>query len=158
MPQPALRDAAVGTFVIGQLTHHARLCPCMREHVDEVDDHHVKIVAQELVEASQQSLHRLRVVDFMIAEGVVSAIALDLRRNELLLIKVLSFFFAFIDPKVWEHFLDFIGHQPAEDGIAGILRGRGQNAHVELLFDVETVGKFVGKHAPLVVSEVIYHD
>ena len=49
MAEPALRDAAVGTLVVGKLAHHLRFGTRVREHVDEVNHQHVQVVVPAFV-------------------------------------------------------------------------------------------------------------
>ena len=64
-------------------------------------------------------------VDFMIGEGVLPTIALQLCLDEGRLIQVFALFLVLINPEVGKHLCNFVGHQSAEDGIAGILGGCG---------------------------------
>ena len=109
----------------------------------------------EFIEMGQQPLHRLRIIDFMIAETLSSAITCEQTRYQCLLMDILAIVFVLINPEVGKHLLYLHGHQTTEYGIAGILRRCRQNAHVKPFIDVETVGKFFSKYAPLIVSEVV---
>ena len=42
--EPGEGDAAIGTLVVGEFTHHLRLGAGMTEHVDEVEHHHIQVV------------------------------------------------------------------------------------------------------------------
>ena len=48
MAEPAEGYGAVSRLVVGQFAHHARFSSGVREHVDEVEHHHVKVVLRQL--------------------------------------------------------------------------------------------------------------
>ena len=94
----------------------------------------------------------------MVRELVVAAVAVDLRLDERFLVEVLTLLLVLIDPQLWKHLGYLLRHQSAEDGVAGILRGGGKDAEIDLLVDVEEVGHLAGEHAPLVEAEVVDDD
>ena len=94
----------------------------------------------------------------MVRKLVVAAVAVDLRLDERFLVEVLTLLLVLIDPQLWKHLGYLLRHQPAEDGVAGILRGGGKDAEIDLLVDVEEVGHLAGEHAPLVEAEVVDDD
>ena len=94
----------------------------------------------------------------MVRERVVASVALYLRAYERLLVEVLALVLVFVHPQFGEHLLNLLGHQTREDGVAGVLRSRRQNAGVHILLNVEHVAYLLREHAPLVVAEVVYHD
>ena len=153
--EPGEGDAAIGTLVVGQFTYHLRLSAGMTEHVDEVEDHHVEVVLLQRFELLEQFIGLFLTVDLMIGESVLTTIALQLRLDEGSLVQVLTFFLVFVNPEVGEHLCNLVGHQTAEDGITRILCGCGQDAAVEALVDIELLAEFLGKHAPLVVTEIV---
>ena len=51
-----------------------------------------------------------------------------------------------------------MGHKAGEDGVAGILGGGGQDAHIHILVDVEHIAYLLRQHSPLVVAEVVDND
>ena len=158
MAEPALRDAAVGTLVVGKLAHHLRFGTRVREHVDEVNHQHVQVVVAALVVMLQEAVGTLRIVHLVITEGIVLSESLYLGLYQRRLVQVLAFFLVLIYPEVREHFGYLVRHQTAEDGVARILRGGRKDAHVELLINVEQVADVFSQHAPLVIAEVIYHN
>ena len=123
--EPGEGNATIGTLVIGQLAYHLRLCTGMTKHVDEVEDDHVQIVLLQRVELLEQFIGLVLTVDFMIGEGVLTTIALQLCLDEGRLVQVLTLFLIFIYPEVGEHLCNLVGHQTAEDGITRILCGSG---------------------------------
>ena len=94
----------------------------------------------------------------MVGEGVLAAIAFYLGLYERRLVEVLAFFLVFVHPQFGEHVGYLEGHEPGEDGVAGILRSSGEDAAVEVFLDVEHVADFLGEHTPLVVAEVVDDD
>ena len=141
MAKPTEGDTAISRLSVCQLTHHLRLGARMTQHVDEIEHHNIDVVIRQLGITLEITLGRCNVVDFVIREGVVTAESLNLRAYERFLIDILALIRVLIHPKVGEHALDVIWHKSAEQGIAGILGGCGKNAAIELLVDVETVGK-----------------
>ena len=158
MAEPTEGDTAISRLGVGQLAHHLRLGAGMTEHVDEIEHHNIDVVLCQLWIALKIAFGTSDVVHLIIREGVVAAETLYLCADEGLLVDVLAFLLVFIHPKVGEHARNVVGHKSAEDGIAGILCGGGQDAAVELLVDVETVGEFGRKDTPLVVAEIIEDD
>ena len=147
--EPREGDAAIRRLVVGQLAHHLRLGTGMAEHVDEVEHHDVEVVLLQRLQLSQQ------LVGFLLGEGVVAAIALQLGADERFLVEVLAFLLVFIDPQVGKHLGDLHRHQTGEDGVAGILCRCGQDAAIDVLADVELVANLALQHLPLVVAEVV---
>ena len=94
----------------------------------------------------------------MIGEGVAASVALELCPDEWLFVEVLAFLAVLIDPEVGEHAGDVVGHESAEDGVACVLCGCGEDAEVEVLFGCEGVAYLVEQYAPLVVAEVVDDD
>ena len=158
MAKPTEGDAAICRLGVGQLAHHLRLGAGMTEHVDEIEHDDIDVVLGQLGVALQIALGTGNVVDLIIGECVVAAETLNLGAYEGFLVDVLPFVLVLIHPQVGEHAGNVVGHKTAEQGIAGILCGGGEDAAVELFVDVETVGEFGGKHAPLVVAEIVEYD
>ncbi len=73
-------------------------------------------------------------------------------------VDVFPFFRIFVDPQVGEHAFDLHRHQPRKDGVAGILRCRGQDGCVEFFFDIEMFGNDGLDDAPLVEPEIVDED
>ena len=94
----------------------------------------------------------------MVTEKVVAAVAVNLCLDERTLVEVLALLLVLIDPQIGEHLSNFVGHKPTEQGVAGILRGCGQNTGVEVFLDVEDIPNLGSQHAPLVIAEVIDDD
>ena len=156
--QPALRDAAVGTLRIGELAYHLRFRSGMREHVDEVDYQHIQILLPAFVIVLHKPVGTLRIVHLMIAEAVSLAVSVEHRLYQRLLVQVLALLLVFIHPELRKHLGNPVGHQTAEDGVPGVLRGGRQDAHIHILVNVEQLADVSRQHLPLVVSEVVYHD
>ena len=83
----------------------------MREHIDEIEHHHIEVVALQLVELADEAVGILRGIDLMVGEGVATTIALQLCLDEGLFVEVLALLFVLVDPEVWEHLLYLLGHQ-----------------------------------------------
>ena len=158
MPEPAERDAAVGGLVLCQLPHHLRLGAGVRQHVDEVQHHHVQVVPFQGVELCQQLVGRGGVVYLVVAEGVLAAVTVQLGLYERCLVQVLALVLVLVHPQVGKHLGYLVGHQSREDGVTRILGGGGQYAAVDVLIDDEHVGQLGAQRAPLVVAEVVEHD
>ena len=156
--EPREGERAVGGLVGCQLADGTRLGAGVRQHVDEVEHHDVQVVAPELVEVGYQLVGCGGIVNLIIGEGVAAAIAVELRLDERLFVEVFALLLVLVHPQVGEHLGNLVGHEAGEDGVAGILRGGGQNAHVEFLVEGEVVRQFVGNDAPLVEAEVVEHD
>ena len=129
----------------------------MTEHVDEVEHHDIQVILLQRTELLQQLVCISLVVDFMIGERVLASVTFHLCPDKRLFIQVLALFFVFIYPEIREHLSNLIGHQAAEDGIAGILGGCWQDAVIQILFHFKLLTEFRGKHAPLVITEIIEH-
>ena len=71
--------------------------------------------------------------------------------------QILAFVFLLIHPKIGILSLDVERHESREKRVARILRHRGEDGIVEILLDVEIIGKSFGKRAPLIVAEVVEH-
>ena len=155
--EPAQSDAAVGFLVVGKLTHHLRFRAGVAKHVDEVEHHHVEVVALQLVEALQEFLRRGGIVNLVVGKSVVAAEAVELCLQQRRLVEVLAFLVVLVNPQMWKHLRYLVGHQSAEDGVARILRGCGQDAVVELFVNFEKFAKVGSYHAPLVVAEIVEH-
>ena len=84
--QPALRNTAVGTLVVGKFTHHLRFRSGMREHVDEVDYEHVQVVVLAFVVTLHKLVGTHRVVHLVIAETVFLSEPVYLGLNQRLLV------------------------------------------------------------------------
>ena len=88
----------------------------------------------------------------------MTTVALQLSADERFLVEVLALLLVFVDPQVGEHFRYLVGHQSGEDGVAGILCRRGQDAAVDILVNLELIANLALQHLPLVVAEVVEHD
>ena len=158
MLKPRAGQAAVSGRALGQLTDHLTLGTGMREHVDKVDDNNVELVAQQVVEAVQDTLAVLRFVDLVVREVVAFAEAVDLGLDQRLLVRVLALLALLVDPEIGKHLGDLCRHEAGEDGVAGILGGGGEDAVVHLFVHREAVRKQRPHDAPLVEAEVVDED
>ena len=154
MSEPAECDRTVGRLIVSQLPHHLRLCACMAQHIDEVEHHHIEIILLQLVKLLHEAFCAVGVVDFVIGEGIVTTVSLQLRLYEWSLVEILSLFLILIHPQVGEH----ARHKSREDGVTGILRGCGEDTEIELFLDIEAITYLIGYHSPLVVSEIVKHQ
>ena len=130
MAQPTLCDASVGCLVAGKFPYHKAFCTSVAEHVYEVDDHDIQVVIPQLRYLLDELLCGIRVVNLVIRERVPAAIAFELCLDQRLLVEVLALFAVLVHPKLREHLGDIVGHEAAEDSIAGILRRSRQDAAV----------------------------
>ena len=111
MAEPGERDRTVGTLIVGELAHHPRLRTGVTQHIDEVEHYDVQIVLPEVRHLLHQLVGIGRVVHLVIREGVLLAIAVQLRLNERCLVQVLAFLLVFIHPEVGKHLGNLVGHQ-----------------------------------------------
>ena len=130
----------------------------MGEHIDEVDDEHIEVVLFQVSVLLHELVSTCRVVDLVIGEAIVAAVAFNLCFDERCLVEVLPLFFVFIHPQVREHRRYLPGHQTTEDGVACILCGGRQNAHIEVFLYVEHIADFLREDAPLIEPEVVNDD
>ena len=49
-------EGAIGGVVASQLSYHLRLSACVRQHINEVKDHHIEVVVEQLFEVLHQSI------------------------------------------------------------------------------------------------------
>ena len=96
--EPALGQRAVGGLRIGQLAYHLALGTGMREHVDEVQDNDIERVLLEAVEVREELLTEARLVDLIVGEAVVLAVALQQRLDHGLLVEVLPLLALLVHP------------------------------------------------------------
>ena len=73
-------------------------------------------------------------------------------------VQVLALFLVLIHPQIGEHPGYLQRHQSAEDGVAGILRGGREDAHIEAFLYVEHIANLLREYFPLVVAEVVDND
>ena len=66
VPEPADGQVAIGRLVAGKFPNHLRLGPGMREHIDEIDHHHIEVIFLAPTDAVKEFLCTSRVVDLMI--------------------------------------------------------------------------------------------
>ena len=111
MAKPRQGNASVGTLVVSQFAHHLRLRTGMRQHVDEVEHHHVQVVLAQRVQLLHETVGILRRIDLMVREGVLSAIALQLGADERFFVQVLAFLLVLVHPQLGKHLGYLLGHQ-----------------------------------------------
>ena len=85
----------------------------------------------------------------------MATVAVYLGLDEWRLVEVLALFLVFIDPQLGKHLRYLRRHEAAEDGVARILGGCGQDAGIHVFVYLEEVADFLSQHAPLVVAEVV---
>ena len=128
----------------------------MREHIHKVYHKHIQVVNHKVVEVVKQLFAGLGVIELVVGETVVLAVAVENGAYEWRLVEVLSLIFVFINPQVGEHLGDVYWHQSRENRIAGILRSRGQDAAIQVVVvDGEVFAQQWLHHAPLVEAEVV---
>ena len=91
----------------------------------------------------------------VVREAVVAAEALYLCAYQRCFVEVLAFFLVLVDPQFGEHTRYLLWHEAAEDGIACILSGCGQYAHVELFVYREHFAYLACQQPPLVEAEIV---
>ena len=96
--EPAEGDAAEGLLVADELMNHLVLGLGVRQNVDEIDDKNVEVVVQEVFELPQQFVDGHRVVELVVCVALVAPETLHEGLEELGLVEVFSFFFAFFYP------------------------------------------------------------
>ena len=70
----------------------------MREHIHKVYHKHIKVVNHKVVEVVKQLFAGLGVIELIVGETVVLAVAVENGAYERRLVEVLSLIFVFIDP------------------------------------------------------------
>ncbi len=161
MLEPALGQAAVGGIVLGQLADHLHVRAGVAQHVHEVVHDGVEGVAHQIVQRFGQFTPGVQVGDLVVAVLHVLAEALQLRAQELVLVGVLAALLILVDPLPRETLVDLAGHHTGEDGIARILRGRGQDAVEQVLFLHTEVLRYQRlQGVPLIQTQVVdqYHE
>ena len=83
----------------------------MAEHVNEVEHADVEVVLLQRRQLMQKVLGCCRVVDFVIGEGVLPPIALELCAYERGLVEVFALLAVLIDPEVGKHLRDDVRHE-----------------------------------------------
>lgn len=155
MAEPRFCQRAVGGVGGGELANHAALGSRMAHHVDEVEDYDVEVVVLEIREFAQQFFSGGVVVDFIIGESDLTAVALELSGYQGRFVEIFAFFAVFVDPQFGEEARYFGRHEPREDGVAGILSRRRKYGAVEAFVDIEGVGYERLDYLPLIEAEVV---
>ena len=128
----------------------------MAEHVHEIVNHRGHRLALLLVEAVGQALARFEACDFVVRRLSFHAHALKQRFLQLGLVGVFGAFGGFVDPTLGLCPGDVSGGHSREQGIARVLRGRGQDAEKRLLLrDVPIVRQNRRNGTPLVPTQVV---
>ena len=127
MAKPRFGQRSIGGIVGGEFANHARLGAGMGEHVDEVEHDDVEVVLLKRIEVAEQALSGGSVVDFVVGKSALTAEAFKLSLNQGRLVEVFALLALLIDPHLREHALNLRRHQTGEDGVAGILSGRGED-------------------------------
>ena len=73
----------------------------------------------------------------IITESVFLAEPLDHRADQRRLVQVLALLTLLVDPQFGKHLLDLGRHQAREDGVAGVLGSRRQDAVIKALVEGE---------------------
>ena len=112
MAEPRFCQRAVGGVGGGELANHAALGSRMAHHVDEVEDYDVEVVVLEIREFAQQFFSGGVVVDFIIGESDLTAVALELSGYQGRFVEIFAFFAVFVDPQFGEEARYFGRHEP----------------------------------------------
>ena len=158
MLEPGAGQTPVSRLALCQFADHLALRPGVRKHIHEVEDDDVQLVLQERWYHTQELLAIIGIIYLIIREGVILPEAVDLGLNERRFVQVLTFLALFIHPQIGEELLDLRRHQSGEDGIAGILRSRREDAVIEALVEGIKLRQEILYHPPLVHPEIIYQD
>ncbi len=157
--KPRVHQRAVGFLIVGQFADDFHLRAGVGKHIHEVVNNDIQLVRHQVGHLLIEFLARLQVQHLIIRIFDVLAEALQLFAEKFALKLVLRAFVLLIDPPFGVAAADFEGHQSGEEGISGVLRGRGQNAvinvvslHAEMVLNERLNG------LPLVVAQVVYHD
>ena len=70
----------------------------MREHVHEIYNSNIKVVARQRLQLLQEFLSPSRVVYLMVAEGVMPPVSPNMLLNQRSLVKILSFLLVLVYP------------------------------------------------------------
>ena len=128
----------------------------MREDVEEVVDDHREVGVVDLLDVVHQFAALLRAHELVEREFPVFPVLGHQPFEELLLVLVLAAFLVVVEPLVGHQLVDGQRHEPGEDGVAGILRGSGQDGAVEVVLHyVVVAAQHRRDGAPLVVAEVV---
>ena len=154
--EPRLGERAVGGIGMCEFSNHLRLGASVGEHIHEVDNEHIEVVAFETREILEKFLAGSAVVEFVVGKAVFFAVALNDSVDERLLVDVFPLFLVFINPEVGELATDIDRHQSGEDGVARILCRGGEDAAIEVvLIDCEIFREDGLHHTPLVEAEIV---
>ena len=128
----------------------------MRQHIHKVEDNDVQRVVEHLVETVENLLAIVGVENLVVAVLDVFAVAFEVFAQELLLELVLAAGVTLVKPVGGVFLGDNRRHQAGEQGVAGVMRGRGQDAVAHtLVLDVIVVVNQRVDAAPLVIAEIV---
>ncbi len=156
MFEPRTGERTERRLVLGQIADNLRLGTGMRQDVEKIENDHRQIGMIHLVDIVDEPLARIGTDDLVEIELVVLALRLHLATQEILFVAVLPARLVVVEPQVGHDLVDGQRREPGEDGVAGILRGRGQDAAIEILFlDLEKAVQSRADHPPLVEAEIV---
>ena len=128
----------------------------MRQDVEEVVDDHREIGVVDALDVVHQLAARFGAHQFVERPAVVLAVALQLAAQELLLVLVFAALLVVVEPPFGHQTVDGQRHQSCEDGVAGVLRRRGENGAVEVVDGhVVVAAQQRVDRTPLVVAEIV---
>ena len=156
MLEPRARERAEGRLVLGQLADDVGLGAGVREDVQEVVDDDREVGVVDLLDVVHEPASLLRTHELVEGELPLLAALGHQPPQELLLVLVLAALLVVVEPLARHQTVDRQRHQSCEDGVAGVLRGRGQDGAVEVvLHDVVVAAQQRRDRPPLVVAEVV---
>src|SRR3712207_2630945 len=129
--KPALCQRAIRRLGIRQLSYHLALGACVRQHIDEVEHDDVQIIVFHLRELREESLAKLRLIDFLVVKRPTLTVTLQQALDHRSFIEVFALLALFVYPQIGEEACDVLWHQPGEDCIAGILCSRRQDREID---------------------------
>ena len=154
--EPRARQRPECRVVLGQLADDVGLGTGVREDVEEVVDDHREIGVVHFLYIVDQPAALFGAHELVEREFPVFPVLGHQPFEELLLVLVLAAFLVVVEPFVGHQLVDGQRHQAGEDGVAGVLRRRGEDGAVEIVErHVVVAPQQRGDRPPLVVAEVV---
>src|SRR5690606_13003902 len=139
--EPLLRKGAQRYLVSRNLEENGRLRPAMREQVNEVENERIYAIVRERARNASLQLQRiLRVGNLRIPHGQVATQLANVCREQFVLVRIERFVVAVL-PQVRESCGNLTREQAAEQRVARVGSGCGQNGEVMSRLHLEPRGK-----------------
>ena len=154
--EPRARQRAERRVVLREFADDVGLGTCVRKDVEEVVDDDREIGVVDLLDVVHQLAPLLRAHQLVERELPVLAVLAHQPLQKLLLVLVLAALLVVVEPLVGHQAVDGQRHQPREDGVAGVLRGGGEDGAVKVVLrHVVPAPQQRRNRPPLVVAEVV---